>query len=66
MSQQVREMSTWIDHTGDMADCFHGNKIRCYAYIQEKGFCVRANTVAAYCESNKQVKVLQLLNRSRF
>ncbi|XP_052066030.1 translation initiation factor eIF-2B subunit gamma-like [Mytilus californianus] len=60
LAQEVQEMSTWIDHQGDMEDCYHDNKIRCYAYVQDGGFCVRANTLSAYSESNKQIpKILQ-------
>lgn len=55
MTQKIREMSTWIDHRGDMGDCFHDNTIRCYAHIQNEGFCVKANTIAAYNEVNKQI-----------
>ncbi|XP_060075039.1 translation initiation factor eIF-2B subunit gamma-like [Ylistrum balloti] len=55
ITEKIREMSTWIDHRGDMEDCFHQNPIRCYAHIQTDGFCVKANTVAAYNESNKQI-----------
>jgi hypothetical protein len=53
LTQSVRDMSTWIDHQGDMEDCYHDNKIRCYAYVQDGGFCVRTNTISAYSESNK-------------
>lgn len=56
----AKEYSPWIDHTGDMADCFHGEKIRCYAYIQDGGFCVRANTLGTYCEANRQVSQVVL------
>ncbi|KAH9515304.1 Eukaryotic translation initiation factor 2B, subunit 3 gamma, 58kDa [Bulinus truncatus] len=31
------------------------NLIRCYAYKQTSGFCIRANTVAAYFEACKQM-----------
>lgn len=55
LTQRVRDMSTWIDHQGDMEDCYHDNKIRCYAYVQDGGFCVRTNTISAYSESNKQI-----------
>ncbi|OWF56358.1 translation initiation factor eIF-2B subunit gamma-like [Mizuhopecten yessoensis] len=55
ITEKIREMSTWIDHRGDMEDCFHHNPIRCYAHVQSDGFCVKANTVAAYNESNKQI-----------
>ncbi|KAH3741886.1 hypothetical protein DPMN_048616, partial [Dreissena polymorpha] len=51
----ILDKTTWIDHTGDMEDCFHGDHIRCYAHIVTGGLCVRTNTVASYCETNKQI-----------
>ncbi|XP_067678308.1 translation initiation factor eIF2B subunit gamma-like [Haliotis asinina] len=66
MTALIEELSTWIDHDGDMADCFHGEDIRCYAYIQDTGFCVRANTLATYCEANRQIpRLLSVLAPSR-
>jgi len=60
----IQEMSTWIDHTGDMADCYHGDKIRCYAHVVKDGLCVRTNTVGTYCETNKQIlKYLKTWNK---
>ena len=56
MTKQINDMSTWIDHHGDMEDCYHDNKVRCYAYIQKEGLCVRENTISAYAESSKQVR----------
>lgn len=58
ISNVIQEMSTWMDHTGDMEDCFHGDKIRCYAYTVTGGLCVRTNTVASYCETNRQACIL--------
>ena len=29
--------------------------IRCYAFVQESGFCVRTNTLSAYCAASSQV-----------
>ncbi|XP_041359479.1 translation initiation factor eIF-2B subunit gamma-like [Gigantopelta aegis] len=55
LTRMVRDLSTWIDHEGDMEECFHGDNIRCYAYIQEEGFCVRVNTLGTYCEANRQI-----------
>lgn len=55
MQSMIEEMSTWIDHRGDMADCYHGDRIRCYAYIQTGGLCVRTNTLGSYNEINKQI-----------
>ena len=51
----AQQMSTWIDHRGDMQDCFHGDKIRCYAHVVTSGLCLRANTLVTYCEANRQV-----------
>lgn len=53
--QMVRELSSWNDHVGDMDSCYHGNTIRCYAYLDDGAFCIRANTVASYFEANKQI-----------
>lgn len=54
----IRDLSSWNDHHGDMADCYHGDKIRCYGYIQEGGLCLRTNTVSSYSEANRQVSLL--------
>ena len=51
----LQDLSTWNDHQGDMDECYHGNKIRCYAYTSKGGLCVRTNTIALYCETNRQV-----------
>ncbi|GAB1610047.1 translation initiation factor eIF-2B subunit gamma-like isoform X1 [Argonauta hians] len=33
----------------------HHEEIHCNVYIQEEGFCVRANTLANYAEANRQI-----------
>ncbi|XP_022319260.2 translation initiation factor eIF2B subunit gamma-like [Crassostrea virginica] len=53
---EIRDMSSWNDHHGDMAECYHGDKIRCYGYIQDGGLCIRANTISSYSESNRQIQ----------
>ncbi|XP_064625401.1 translation initiation factor eIF2B subunit gamma-like [Lineus longissimus] len=53
--QLARDMSSWNDHSGDMSDCYHGDKIRCYACIMEGKFCLRMNTLATYSEANRQI-----------
>ncbi len=55
--EEVMRLSSWRDHTGDMDDAYHGTKIRCYPYIHEDGFAIRANTLVTYCEANRQVQV---------
>ncbi|XP_062571421.1 translation initiation factor eIF-2B subunit gamma-like [Saccostrea cucullata] len=52
----IRDMSSWNDHHGDMADCYHGDKIRCYGYIQDGGLCLRVNTISSYSEANRQIQ----------
>ncbi|KAG7456960.1 hypothetical protein MATL_G00241450 [Megalops atlanticus] len=51
--QLARERSCWNDHHGDMADAYHGGKLRCYVHIMEDGMCYRVNTLAAYIEANR-------------
>lgn len=64
MLQQIQDMSAWRDHSGDMEDCYHGDKIRCYAYTVTGALCVRTNTVGSYCETSRQVqRYLQTVNK---
>ncbi|XP_013410892.1 translation initiation factor eIF-2B subunit gamma isoform X2 [Lingula anatina] len=66
MAGITREYSSWNDHSGDMEGCYHGNKIRCYTHILNEGFLLRANTVATYCEANRQIaKLLASLRPSK-
>ena len=52
----IREMSNYNDHTGDMKPAYHGDPVRCYAYLAPLDkFGIRANTVAAYCDINRKV-----------
>lgn len=47
-----KEMSSWPGNR----DSFSSG-IRCFAFVVQEGFCIRTNTLAAYCEMNKQVCV---------
>jgi hypothetical protein len=52
----IRELSSYNDHTGDMKPAYHGDPIRCYAFLAPSDkFGIRANTVAAYCDINRRV-----------
>jgi len=53
--QRVREMSQWNDHRGNLLGPYQDHSIRCYAYVMKDGFCLRANTIASFCELNRQV-----------
>ncbi|XP_071799207.1 translation initiation factor eIF2B subunit gamma-like [Asterias amurensis] len=56
MTKKVRTMSSWNEHTGAMSDYFQeGDTLRCHTYVMDSGFCIRANTMAAYCEANRQI-----------
>ena len=62
----ARDMSSWRDHHGDMEDCYHGDKIRCYAYIRQNGFAIRSNSLVTYCEANRQVSIKVFFSFSRY
>ncbi|ESO92323.1 hypothetical protein LOTGIDRAFT_206598 [Lottia gigantea] len=65
-NSKILELTTWTDHEGDMADCFHGESVRCYAHIQDDGFCIRANTLGTYIEANRQIpKILSTLSSNK-
>ncbi|XP_022110388.1 translation initiation factor eIF-2B subunit gamma-like [Acanthaster planci] len=56
LTKKARAMSSWNEHSGDMSDYYqHGDTLRCHTYIMDSGFCIRANTLAAYCEANRQI-----------
>lgn len=49
------ELSSWNDHWGTLDESYHGDHLRCYAYVHKEGFTVRANTLVGYMEANKQI-----------
>ncbi|XP_072378914.1 translation initiation factor eIF2B subunit gamma [Diabrotica undecimpunctata] len=52
----IRKLSSFNDHTGDLKDVYHGDPIRCYAYIAPKDiFGVRVNTLADYWSMNAKI-----------
>lgn len=58
MTMTAQEMSSWSEYGDSM------KAIRCHTHImQPGGFCMRANTTAAYCEVNRQIaQQKQILN----
>lgn len=53
---QIRKTSTYIDHRGDMNDCYNGDSIRCYAHVaSSEYFGFRINTLPAYWSTNGKV-----------
>lgn len=54
----IREASSYNDHQGDSKLTYHGDAIRCYAFIANPGsFGVRVNTLPAYCAVNNRVSI---------
>lgn len=52
----TRKMSSYNDHIGDMNPSYHGDSIRCYAYVADKdSYGVRVNTLPAYWSINNMV-----------
>lgn len=52
----VNRLSSWRapTHYWGEKEC-EDDRIGCYAFISQGGFCIRANTMAAYCEANRQI-----------
>lgn len=52
----IKRMSSWRvpSHWTDDEER-EEDQICCHAYIWEGGFCIRANTISAYCEANRQI-----------
>jgi len=53
----IRETSSYNDHKGDLKPAYHGDTIRCYAYIAPKGSVgVRVNTLPAFWSVNGKIQ----------
>ena len=55
MDQQKLNLSSWNDHQGDMKGPYQNRSLKCFAYVLEGGTCLRANTMQAYTELNRQI-----------
>ncbi|RZC41892.1 translation initiation factor eIF-2B subunit gamma [Asbolus verrucosus] len=52
----IRETSAYNDHTGDFKSTYHGDSIRCYAFIApQDSFGVRVNTLPTYWAIHNKV-----------
>ncbi|CAH1155856.1 unnamed protein product [Phaedon cochleariae] len=52
----IRDASSFNDHVGDLRPSYHGDAIRCFAYIAPKNtFGIRVNTLPAYWSINAKV-----------
>lgn len=53
----VRNMSFYNDHRSGMSPTYHGDSIRNYGFVApDEIFGVRINTIADYCNINRQIK----------
>lgn len=57
--RMAQEMST-SGCTAPKARATGSDDIKCYACVLNEGFCLRANTVSAYDEVNRQVCLLRV------
>ena len=55
LDQQKLNLSSWNDHQGDMKGPYRNRSLKCFAYVSEGGTCLRANTMQAYVELNRQI-----------
>jgi len=56
----IQEASLWNDHYGDLRGPYQDQTIRCFAYVDKEGFCLRANTLLSYWEVNRQLMMKPL------
>ncbi|XP_017758971.1 PREDICTED: translation initiation factor eIF-2B subunit gamma isoform X2 [Eufriesea mexicana] len=55
LNELIRKMSAFNDHDTDLEDAYYGDIIRCYAYIDNGKFGLRANTIQMYHFANTKV-----------
>ncbi|XP_017876049.1 translation initiation factor eIF-2B subunit gamma [Ceratina calcarata] len=55
LDELIRKMSAFNDHDTDLEDAYHGDVIRCYAYIGTGKFGLRANTIQMYHLANTKI-----------
>ncbi|CAK9826665.1 Translation initiation factor eIF-2B subunit gamma [Anthophora retusa] len=55
LDEMIRKMSAYNDHDTDLEDAYHGDIIRCYAYIDSAKFGLRANTIQMYHLANTKI-----------
>lgn len=55
LDELIRKMSAFNDHSTDLEEAYHGDIIRCYAYVSNNKIGFRANTVQMYHLANAKV-----------
>ncbi|XP_033115124.1 translation initiation factor eIF-2B subunit gamma-like [Anneissia japonica] len=57
LKQKTLEMSSWTGDEGGITNGCIANidAIKCHVYVMDSGFCSRANSLAAYCDVNRQI-----------
>lgn len=60
LDELIRKMSAFNDHNTDLEDAYHGDIIRCYAYIGNGKFGLRTNTIQMYHLANTKVKLITI------
>ncbi|XP_012223727.1 translation initiation factor eIF2B subunit gamma [Linepithema humile] len=55
LDELIRKMSAFNDHNTDLEEAYHGDIIRCYAYVSNEKFGLRANTVQMYHLANAKI-----------
>ncbi|XP_034184754.2 eukaryotic translation initiation factor 2B subunit gamma [Osmia lignaria lignaria] len=55
LDELIKKMSAYNDHSTDLEDAYNGDIIRCYAYIGNGKFGLRANTIQMYHFINTKI-----------
>lgn len=58
LEEDIRDLSTYTDHKGDLKKVYHGDILRCYAVVADpKYFGIRINSLQALCQANRIVSL---------
>ncbi|XP_012535638.1 translation initiation factor eIF-2B subunit gamma isoform X2 [Monomorium pharaonis] len=55
LDELIKKISAFNDHSTDLEDAYNGDIIRCYAYVSNEKFGLRANTVQMYHLANAKI-----------
>lgn len=56
LDENIREVSSYNDHSGDLKEVYQGDNIRCYGIVADEGhYGIRINSISALWHANRLV-----------
>lgn len=56
--EDIRDLSTYTDHRGDLKNAYHDDILRCFAVLAgPDNFGIRINSLQALCQANRLVNL---------